>query len=101
MVANDHKKTNINNLKIKTMAQFEKDKEQTTKYSIFNHREYGNVIAVDVTTRFLKEYLTARMYLESLPLAGDCDEECQRNRKIIDEKIMPFFTHMDEILDTL
>ena len=84
------------------MAQFEKDKEQVaTKFSTYNHREYGNVVAVDITSRFLKEYLTARMYLENFPLVGSCDEEMQGNQKIMREKVKPFFDHMDEILDNL
>ena len=62
---------------------------------------YGTITSIDVTPKFLKEYLQASLVLSmGYPSCGDSEID-KRNVEIWENKVAPFFRHMDEILDTL
>ena len=63
-------------------------------------REYGTVVSVDITPRLIKEFLQAQMLVSTLPL-GNCDEEINANREVMEKKVKPFFDHFEEVLNTL
>ena len=63
-------------------------------------REYGTVVSVDITPRLIKEFLQAQMLVSMLPL-GNCDEEINANREVMEKKVKPFFDHFEEVLNTL
>lgn len=63
-------------------------------------REYGSIVSVDITPRLIKEFLQAQMLVSTLPL-GNCDEEINANREIMEKKVKPFFDHFEEVLNTL
>lgn len=80
--------------------EMEKINEATTVFRKSERREYGTVVSIDITPRFIKEFLQAQMIVSTLPL-GNCDEEINANREIMEKKVKPFFDHLEEVLDTL
>lgn len=76
-------------------------KETKTVFNSYERSSYGTILSIDLTTRFIKEFLTAQMYLDMVLVStGDpvVDEE---RKKLWNEKVQPFFDHVGEILDTL
>lgn len=69
--------------------------EKATAFHKSERKEYGLVTSVDITTRFLKEYLQAELLVKNAPIEGE------ENRRIWEERVRPFFEHMNEMLDTL
>lgn len=69
--------------------------EKATVFRKSERKEYGIVTSVDITPKFLKEYLQAELLAKTAPIEGE------ENRRMWEEKVMPFFQHMNEMLDTL
>ena len=69
--------------------------EKVTAFRKSERKEYGLVTSVDITPRFLKEYLQAELLVKNAPIEGE------ENRRIWEERVRPFFEHMNEMLDTL
>ena len=69
--------------------------EKATAYRKSVRKDYGQIVSIDVTTKFLKEFLQAEMLAKTAPIEGE------ENRRVWEERVIPFFNHMSEILDTL
>ena len=69
--------------------------EKATVFCKSTRRELGVVTSIDITTRFLKEYIQAELLVKTAPIEGE------ENRRVWEEKVVPFFQHMNEILDTI
>lgn len=83
------------------MAQIEKQQEITTVFRTYERKDYGHITSIDITPRFLKEFLQAQMYVDmGVPCSGDSEID-RRNIEVWQTKVKPFFDHMNQILDTL
>lgn len=83
------------------MAQIEKQQETTTVFRTYERKDYGHITSIDITPRFLKEFLQAQMYVDmGVPCSGDSEID-RRNTEVWQTKVKPFFDHMNQILDTL
>jgi len=76
--------------------------EQKTVYRKSTRRDYGEVVSIDVTFKFIKEFLEARQMVEAGPMPILDDEEANKaNREMYEKRVKPFFDHMSEIIDSL
>lgn len=76
--------------------------EQKTVYRKSTRRDYGEVVSIDVTFKFIKEFLEARQMVECGPMAITDDEEANKaNKEMYEKRVKPFFDHMSEIIDSL
>ena len=76
--------------------------EQKTVYRKSVRRDYGEVVSIDVTFKFIKEFLEARQMVEAGPMPLSDNEEANKaNMEIYNKRVKPFFDHMSEIIDTL
>lgn len=78
------------------------EEEQKTVYRKSVRRDYGEVVSIDVTFKFIKEFLEARQMIEVGPMPITDDEEANKaNIEMYEKRVKPFFDHMSEIIDTL
>ena len=78
------------------------EQKQTTVYRKSTRRDYGEVVSIDVTFKFIKEFLEARQMMEYGPMPITEDEEANKaNEEMYKKRVKPFFDHMSEIIDTL
>jgi hypothetical protein len=84
------------------MAQvIEKKQETTTVFRTYERKDYGHVTSIDITPRFIKEFLQAQMYVDMGVMCSGDSEIDRRNIEVWQTKVKPFFDHMNEILDNL
>lgn len=84
------------------MAQIEKQQEITTAFRTYERKDYGHITSIDVTPKFIKEFLQAQMYVDmGTPYYSGNPEVDQHNTEIWQTKVKPFFDHMNEVLDSL
>lgn len=73
-----------------------------TSYRKYVRRDYGEIVSIDVTFKFVKEFLEARQLLEQGPVPYGNDEEMNKaNQELFNKRVKPFFDHMSEIIDSL
>ena len=78
------------------------NEEQKTVYRKSTRRDYGEVVSIDVTFKFIKEFLEARQMVEAGPMPLSDNEEANKaNREMYEKRVKPFFDHMSEIIDSL
>ena len=83
------------------MAHIIEKEEVKTAFHVYERKDYGKVTSIDVTPKFLKEFLQAQMYVDmGIPCSGDAELD-RRNTEIWQNKVKPFFDHMSEVLDSL
>jgi len=70
--------------------------EKATAYRKSVRKDYGQIVSIDITTKFLKEFLQAEMYAKNCPPIED-----EGLRETWAKAVTPFFEHMSEVLDTL
>lgn len=76
--------------------------EPTTAYKKSVRKDYGEVVAIDVTMKLLKEFIEARQVVECGPFTLTDDEGINKaNQDLYEKRVKPFFLHMSEVLDTL
>lgn len=76
-------------------------KETKTVFNSYERSSYGTILSIDLTTRFIKEFLTAQMYLDMVLISSGDPIVDEERKKLWNEKVQPFFDHVSEILDTL
>lgn len=85
---------NINN---KTNAE----EQKKTAYKVSTRKDYGVIVSVDITSKLMKEFLTAQMYMDAFPTAAEDAETFNKNLEIWSSKVKPFFDHFEEALNSL
>ena len=53
------------------------------------------------TTKLMKEFLTAQMYMDAFPTMTEDVETFNKNMEIWSSKVKPFFEHFEEVLNSL
>lgn len=75
--------------------------EKKTVYNLYERKDYGRVTSIDINFKFIKEFLNAQMYVDmGLYSTGDAAID-EKNKQMWNEKVKPFFDHVEEILNTL
>lgn len=77
------------------------DEQQATAYKKNVRRDYGEVVSIDVSFRFIKEFLEARMVLEQGPISVGNEDTDKKNLELYNKRVKPFLDHMSEIIDSL
>ena len=78
------------------------EQKQNTVYRKSTRRDYGEVVSIDVTFKFIKEFLEARQIVEAGPMPILDNEEANKaNIEMYKKRVQPFFDHMSEIIDSL
>ena len=75
--------------------------EKKTAYRISTRKDYGTITSVDITSKLMKEFLTAQMYMDSFPTVTEDVETFNKNMEIWSSKVKPFFEHFEEVLNSL